>query len=219
MRRWRDVHLTVNLLFVGRTRRITQDTAKRYAGCRWFEPSRGSQLKRPCNPNRYGLDARPFFAPKILIYQEFCGILISELSNTEIRIFLNLCCKLKRLQLYESSCSRFLGSFSFIVSSFMLIRRSISIHWVRARIIIEFHKSCYGTQHIFFRSIILTIYFFLLKRLKERFANRIVVGIMSAWKQLFNVMLFKIGCKSIWSEICSVVWMKNKSRRMGQILI
>ena len=30
------MHLTVNLLFVGRTRRITQYTEKRYAGCRHF---------------------------------------------------------------------------------------------------------------------------------------------------------------------------------------
>ena len=149
-----------------------------------------------------------------MLFRGFCRW-ICLIINFEI--YSNLCCKLIRIRLYESSCSRFLDSFSFIVSSFVFVRRSVSIHWMWARIIIEFHKCCYGTQHIFFRSIILTIYFFLLKCLKERFANRIVVGIMSAWKRLFNVVLFKIGCKSIWSEICSVVWMKNKSRRRSSI--
>ena len=42
-------------------------------GCRWFEPSRGSQMKRPCNPNRYGLDARSFLHLKSLYIKDFAA--------------------------------------------------------------------------------------------------------------------------------------------------
>ena len=35
---------------------------------------KGGEMKRPCNPNHYGLDARSFFAPKSIIFQCFFAV-------------------------------------------------------------------------------------------------------------------------------------------------
>jgi hypothetical protein len=42
-----------------------------------------SQMKRPCNPNHYGLDARPFLYQKALFLNAFSQFLLLDLSNNK----------------------------------------------------------------------------------------------------------------------------------------